>query len=299
MCTIPDSQAEPKVDDAQQLRRMHRRRFLGTSVCGALGAMGLGGYGFGIEPRWLRVERPTIGLPGLPEAFDGFAIAQLSDFHRSQVVAVRHVEHAVGVALGLKPDLIVLSGDYITGDATFVHSIAPAIRRLTSAVRTYAVLGNHDHWAGPVTIETCLVECGVRMLTNAAERIERDGSHIWLLGTDDYMVGADDLPAAMDEATSPGVRILLTHNPDPIHEVASAGIDLMICGHTHGGQVSLPWIGPLIVPSQHGAKFAAGLYQVEQTQLYVNRGIGVIPPPARFRVRPEVTLFTLRGTARA
>jgi len=273
---------------------MHRRRFLGTSVCGALGAMGLGGYGFGIEPRWLRVERPTVRLPGLPGAFDGLTIAQLSDFHRSPVVAVRHIEHAVKVALGLGPDLVVLSGDYITGDPELVHSIAPALRRLTAAVHTYAVLGNHDHWAGPVTIETCLVDCGVQMLTNTAVRIEKGGSHIWLLGTDDYMVGADDLPAATDQVTSPGVRILLTHNPDPVHEVARAGIDLMICGHTHGGQVSLPWLGPLIVPSEHGAKYAAGLYQVDQTQLYVNRGIGVIPPPARLGVRPEVTLFTLR-----
>jgi len=233
-----------------EAKRFSRRLFMRAAVTAAVGGAGVAGYGFAIEPRWPRLERPTIWLPGLPAGFDGFTIGQLSDLHRSPVVPVRLVDKAVSTMIGLRPDLVMLTGDYVTGRCGLVHSIAPALARLAAARPTVAILGNHDHWTGPVTIERCLRSCGIEMMTNRAKKLRRGADHLWLLGTDDLMVGADDLPAALAQARGPGLRLLMTHNPDSIHEVAAAGIDLMICGHTHGGQVALPFVGPLIVPSE-------------------------------------------------
>ena len=277
--------------------RMTRRRFLAAGASCAAGALGLGGYSLAYEPRWPKLERPTIRLDKLPAAFDGFTMAQLSDLHRSEVVSVGYIERCIATALALKPDMILLTGDFVTHKAAYVHSIGPALKQLAERVRTFAVLGNHDHWTGASTIEARLEDCGVEMMSNRAVRIERGGAGLWLVGIDDFMVGADDLPKALRAATSPGVRVLMAHNPDSIDDVAAAGVDLMICGHTHGGQVALPFIGPLIVPSIHGSKYAAGHYRVRGTQLYVNRGVGLISPPVRFGVRPEITLLTLRGAA--
>lgn len=301
-CGRADLVSSPSDDACQHPRssrdaRVSRRRFLATTIAGASSALGLAGYGFGVEPRWLRVERRTLRLPGLPKGFDRVKLAHLSDLHRSAAVSARYIGRAVDMALALGPDFAVLTGDYVTGKASFVHSIEPALKRLATRVQTFAVLGNHDHWTGPVTIATSLSRCGINMLTNTAVRLDRGGEYVWLMGTDDFMVGADNLPAALAQVKSPGLRVLITHNPDAIYEVADAGIDLMLCGHTHGGQVALPFVGPLLVPSQYGARFAAGLYRVKRTQLYVNRGVGLISPPVRLGVRPEVTLFTLRTLA--
>ncbi len=281
----------PDPDDRKR-RAAARRRFL---LAAGAGALGLGAYGFGVEPRWPRLERPQFVLPNLPKAFDGFKLLHLSDLHRSNVVSQAYVVRHLKQGARLGADIAVLTGDYVTGKAGYIHSIAPAIQRLAQALPTYAVLGNHDHWTGAVTIESKLRECGVVVLDNTAVRIERGGEFFWLLGMDDLMVGADDLGAALRAADAPGVRVLITHNPDSIEEVAAMGVDLMLCGHTHGGQVALPFIGPLIVPSDYGRRFAAGAFRVGRTQLYVNRGLGLIPPPVRFGVPPEVALITLRS----
>ncbi len=273
-------------------KALTRRRFLyAAGACAA----GVVGYGFGVEPRWARLERPTFRLPGLPDALDGFKLAHVSDLHRSNVVSLGYIEQHLDLAANLGADLAILTGDYVTGKAGYVHSLAPALERLAAALPTYAVLGNHDHWNGAVTIEKRLRGSGIHMLDNTAVKIERGGAHFWLLGTDDLMVGADDLGAAVRAAGRDSVRVLITHNPDSIEEVAAAGIDLMLCGHTHGGQVAAPFIGPLIVPSNYGRRFAAGAFRVKRTQLYVNRGLGLISPPVRLGVPPEITLITLRS----
>jgi len=277
-------------------KALTRRRFLYSAGACAAGVVG---YGFGIEPRWARLERPVFKLPGLPAAFDGFKLAHVSDLHRSNVVSLGYIERHLDLAANLGADMVILTGDYVTGKAGYVHSLGPALERLAAALPTYAVLGNHDHWNGAETIEKRLRDSGIRMLDNTATKIERGSAHFWLLGTDDLMVGADDLGAAMRAAGEDSVRVLITHNPDSIEEVADAGIDLMLCGHTHGGQVAVPFIGPLIVPSNYGRRFAAGAFRVKATQLYGNRGLGLISPPVRLGVPPEVALITLHRASAA
>jgi uncharacterized protein len=133
------------------------------------------------------------------------------------------------------------------------------------------------------------------VLRNQSDSLNVGGRQLWLLGVDDLYLDQDDLPAAMADVPKGATTILLCHSPDIAEEATAANIDLVLSGHTHGGQVRLPFLGPLVVPI-HDTQYVAGLFTSGHTQLYVNRGIGMVYPPIRFKARPEVTLLTLRAS---
>jgi predicted MPP superfamily phosphohydrolase len=268
---------------------------------GGLLAGGLA-YAWRIEPVWLRRYDVTVTLPRLPAAFDGYRIVQISDLHVGCGVPEDMVREAVVEANAAKPDLVVCTGDFIHrgSPAESAAQAADWLSGLSAPDGKLAVLGNHDaqvqygHDADPVSIRRvgrALIDTGWQVLQNRAVTLERAGARARVVGLGDFWSGTFD-PESVDLADA----IVLEHNPDAVPLLVPARPSLILCGHTHGGQVSLPFLGPPVLPVRN-RKYAAGAYDVGETQIYVNRGIGWLYR-VRLFVRPEVTVLTLR-TGRA
>jgi uncharacterized protein len=274
-----------------------RRRFLlASSALAAAGALDT----LLVEPRNLVAERITIQLNRLPEVFSGFRIAQISDIHFGPYMSKSGVEHAVELARTFQPDLLVLTGDFVSHPlgkpngkegAAFAEPCADALKTLAN-VPMVAVLGNHDHWNDPMIVESAFRERGIKVLRNAAFPLERGQDRVWIAGADDVLARAVDMPQTLRNVPSSEATILLVHEPDYADVASRFPIDLQLSGHSHGGQVRIPGLGPPILPIM-GEKYSVGLNRVGHLQVYTNRGLGVINPPVRFWCPPEVTFVTL------
>jgi predicted MPP superfamily phosphohydrolase len=254
-----------------------------------------------IEPRRVEVTHQQIVITKLPRTFDGFRIVQLSDIHHSPFLGMEEIAEAVHRANELRPDLIALTGDYVSHSRDYIDGCAQALGMLRAQHGVFAVLGNHDHWTDAERMAESLTRHGIRVLVNENVRIGLNGSYIRLAGVDDLMVKRDDLPRALRGSASSETRILLAHNPAIIREAARAGVDLVLSGHTHGGQIN--WrllIGRedrktarwLRRPSR---RLMRGHAQLGSTQLYVNRGLGTVVVPLRYGCPPEITVIELTG----
>jgi hypothetical protein len=249
-------------------------------------------YAWLVEPTWISIERITLTLPRLPRACDGFTLVQLSDLHFGPVVRPDYIHAAIDAALSLQPDLIALTGDFVSslanGEAVEVEK---ALRRLNAPAGVFASLGNHDWWTKAEVVAEAVTRSGVTLLRNASTRL---GEDFHMAGVDDVWEAKADLARALSGIPPGACTLLLAHEPDYADLVAAAGrVDLQLSGHSHGGQVSLPFIGPVALPYL-GRKYPVGWRQIGDLQLYTNRGLGLIAPAVRFNCRPEITLFTLR-----
>jgi len=305
--------------ESGQRKRITRRGFLGAGCAvlgGGLAACLLGpAYATRMEPYWIEVTKLQIWLTNVRAAFDGFTIVHLSDFHVGRSVKKEQVRRAVEIANGLEPDLIVLTGDFVTGSAGHSVPCADELAALEAQQGVYAVLGNHDNWTDPDEVAENVAGAGIIVLRDEVAVTKVRGSRLWLLGVEDtgftagfYGGSFSDFRAIWREkelrlaAMLEGIpddepRLLLVHNPDFTEMLPTARIDLALCGHTHGGQVRVPLMGAPVVPSFFGDKYASGVVQGPSTLVYINRGIGLISPPIRFNCRPEVTLLRLRRSA--
>jgi len=297
-------------ESSKFLTRPLSRRFFLKAGLGILGVAALGvGKGYANTLRsQIRVERVPIRLKRLPEAFRGFKIAQLSDLHSSPLVDKEHLEHAVDLALAEKPDLIVLTGDFIGHtlrthrqeihefDVQYLDNLVAALGRAKAPFGTYAVLGNHDFWSGPEVTERICHDFETRaripVLRNQRVTLTKEEESIQLLGVDDYW-HSWDLRKALRKVPKQSIKILLSHNPEINRQIKpSHNIGLVLSGHTHGGQVSLPFIGVPFSPTQ-SQKYLRGLVRDGDRQTYITRGVGHLVVPIRFNCPPEVTLITL------
>lgn len=239
----------------------------------------------------------TLTPARLPAGLDGLRITHLSDPHhdgepRSEaMMAVVRDEVACAA-----PDLIAVTGD-IVPDADRLEEAAAALGALRGECAVYAVLGNHDFWVDASQVQEALEQQGVRVLRNEGAQIVRDDDCLWLAGVDDYWSGLADLDAALRGRATEDFCVLLAHNPDAVMEASRRGVHLQLSGHTHGGQVAFPLVGPLVVPSDHGRRFVEGLHKVDGTLLHVSRGQSV-HMPIRLGSTPQVTLVTLRSPGR-
>jgi predicted MPP superfamily phosphohydrolase len=284
---------------------LDRRRFLKQAFIGAVGVgAAVSVDGLLLEPHSLVAERVTIPLRNLPEAFHGFRIAVLGDLHFGPYVGKTQVERGVRLALSLKPDLTILTGDFVShplfvpnGPAGARHAepCAEVLQQLNRS-SLFAVLGNHDHWNDPDIVADALHGHGLQVLRNQSVPLERDGQRIWIVGVDDVYAGANDIDKALRGVPSAETKIVAVHEPDFADRVAKYPVDLQISGHSHGGQVRIPGYGAPVLPHL-GRKYSIGLNQVGGLQVYTNRGIGVVTPPVRLNCPPEVTLITLVGRA--
>ena len=279
-------------------KKLTRRTFLRRTLAAGLG-LGLagatcGGYARLLEPRWFDVEEVTIPLPRLPRALDGLTIAHLSDLHLGPYLGATELAHAVEMVQRLHPQLVVISGDFVSrGSEWQREEMLSPLSALQAVLGVFAVLGNHDHWTDPAWVAATVQRLGVTVLSNSAHRLSDSEHGLWLVGVDDIWVGAEDLERALVGVPESGCRLLLAHEPDFADKAARWGIDLQLSGHSHGGQVRLPLLGAPLLPLW-ARKYPIGLQRAGDTWVYTNRGLGVIEPPVRFNCRPEVTLLTLK-----
>jgi uncharacterized protein len=245
------------------------------------------------EPFMLAIERQQIYLRRLPKALDGLRIVHLSDLHFGPIVNPRHLERAIEAANDLRPDLIALTGDYISHDRSYAAPCAELVGRLRARHGVFAVLGNHDHWTDAALIADLFRAEGITVLLNEGMRLDLNGESFWLSGVDDTMVGLEDLPLALAGSGDNEMKLLLAHNPIILRRAARSGVDLVLSGHTHGGQVTLR-------PEKNRSgrprrRLLRGLGRRGNTQIYVTRGLGTVVLPIRYGCQPEVSVLELRS----
>jgi predicted MPP superfamily phosphohydrolase len=247
------------------------------------------------------VQRP-IAIANLPSPFHGYRIAQVSDIHLDEYTEPFFLERIVHQVNALTPDLVLLTGDFITcGAFSFIagkHAVrrcAEILTTLTAPLR-YAILGNHDVVFNASMVTEALASNGTPVLINQYLPIERNGSRFWLCGVEDPGTSHPDLDLTIP-AKPDGPVLLMAHEPDFADHVVEHPrghlVDLMLAGHSHGGQIRLPFLGPLVLPPM-GLKYPEGYYRFNQMQLYVNRGIGTVGLPFRLNCPPEITIITLQ-----
>ncbi len=305
---LPSNQPEPEPQlDLTDMKRLSRRDFISQIGWSASTVpFVVTGYGVFRTLYDFNVHEVQVPISGLPSALEGLRILQLSDIHAGSFFSHRPMEEVLDIIREIKPDLITLTGDFVNNNDRELEVITPALKAMNAPLGVYGCLGNHDHYANtPVVIEK-VRSTAVDLLVNEHRTLEIDGEKLHIIGTDNtgFSQHFADLPAALAGIENKeDTHILLAHDPTfwdrhvlPEHEE----IDLMLCGHTHGGQVGIE-LGPV---RWSFARIAyqrwAGLYNEKRAGngssqfLYVNRGIGTVGPPIRFGVRPEITVLTLR-----
>jgi uncharacterized protein len=243
------------------------------------------------EANSLSLEHVEIHLKRLPKKLDGFKIIHLSDTHHSPLTGLAHIERAVKIANRLKPDICLLTGDYVSHHSEYIAPVAAALAKLKAKHGVHACLGNHDHWTDAELVTHLFRGEGINVLINEGFRIETRRGAFWLCGVDDYMVGKTDVPAAMLGSYPDEMKLLLAHNPIIFREAARLGVDLTLSGHTHGGQIRMRNTEKNIIPRRR----KAGLHKRRNSQVYITRGIGTVVLPVRYKCPPEISLLELRA----
>jgi len=282
-----------------------RREFLARTGALAVGAPFVAGsYGLLWGRLNLETTAPRIRLARLPKAFEGFRIAQLSDIHIGPFMPEQEIRKYVEIANSLKPDLTVLTGDFVTWDGETQYAAVAALSGLRAPFGVFGSLGNHDAWAHVEDSITALFrQIGFRILRQEAVDIVIGGEALHLIGIDFQSLrrfgpGGTRVVRrfleGMESLRSPDhVNVLMSHNPDTFDRAAELGFDLSLAGHTHGGQVALEFISPEIAPSRLVTPYVSGWFEKPGGQLYVNRGIGTIGVPMRIGAPPEITVYEL------
>lgn len=272
-----------------------RRAFLRIGAAGVVG-LAAAGWGFGVEPGWIATERHTLALPRLPVEFAGLKLAHISDIHMDEWMTAERVADIVARVNAETPDVIAITGDFVThSPARFAPLLTATLAPLSAPLGVFAVLGNHDHWTHAPTVHAALTAAGITVLRNAVVPISRDRATMVVAGVDDVWVKRHDLEAVIQQLSDNdnAPAILLAHEPDFAVTAAATGrFDLQLSGHSHGGQVVVPIYGPPVLP-RLGKLFPAGHYSLAGMQLYTTRGLGMIPPRVRLNCRPEITILTL------
>jgi len=240
------------------------------------------------EPYQLTIERRVIHLRRLPPELDRFRIVQLSDLHHSPLTGRAQIERAVEIANELTPDMVALTGDYVSHEREYAAPCAEMLGRLRARCGVYAVLGNHDHWTDAPLVTDLLRAEGIQVLINEGRRFEARGGSFWLAGVDDAMVGLEDLALALAGSREDEMKLVLAHNPTILRRAARHGVDLILAGHTHGGQIAWPR------RRRARRRLLQGLGCLGETQIYVSRGIGTVVLPVRYGCPPEISLLELR-----
>jgi predicted MPP superfamily phosphohydrolase len=280
-----------------------RRQFLQRAA--AVGAVAVVGDGILLAPNFPRIVRQVLRLQRWPERLNGFTVAVLSDFHYDPFFSIHPLHAAIGMVNGLHPDLVVLVGDFVSvppfGDekkaAFAAEPCARLLRRITAPHGLWAVMGNHDDATDPERVTRALQAENIQVLDNQSQPIEQDGARFWLAGVDDVLNGTADLSKTMHNVPAGEAVILLAHEPDFADEAAQFPIDLQLSGHSHGGQIRIPFLPPLYLP-ELAKKYFWGTYHIGPLTLHTSAGLGTIGIPMRLNCPPEITLLTLRPPAK-
>src|SRR5271157_6022401 len=295
--------------NSANVKNLNRRDFIKLSAYSLLGAslaiVGIS-YVTNIEPSNIEITHINLKLPNLDRSFNGFRLAQVSDFHLDHWMTSQRLESIFQMVLGEKPDLVAITGDFITYHEhtkglknPFLTDLSSALSILSPHQPTLGVLGNHDHEIGAPLIHDALANGHITDLSDSVYSIKQGSSSLHFAGMDSFdMYGRAiyDFNGLVNKTPSTGAAILLTHYPDLADQTAATGrFDLQISGHSHGGQVIAPFYGPIYIP-EGARKYAIGLYRVGSMLHYTNRGLGMVGIEVRINCRPEITIFHLQSS---
>jgi predicted MPP superfamily phosphohydrolase len=271
---------------------MNRRNFFRTTFAATVATPAIAaGYGL-FEAGWVKIDRQILPLARLPKSFEGTTIAFLTDFHHGPFTTLDYVLSVVRTALTLRPDLILLGGDYSLRDAKYIRPCFEVLAALEAPMGVFGVLGNHDYWHGITETKAGMAAAKITELTNRGVWLRKGSDRLRLAGVDDLWTGNIQLEEALADTRREDACLLLSHNPDYCERLRDKRVGLVLSGHTHGGQVVFPGGAPF-VPSHYGQKYLHGLVQAPETLVYVSRGLGTSGLPVRIASRPELNLITL------
>lgn len=259
------------------------------------GAAGLLAYARFVEPNWLQVRHVRLRLPRLSPEFDGYTLVQISDLHMEQTQRWDLLQQAIEISNGLKPDLVAITGDFVTRHAAPVADrLAALLRQFKAADGVVAVRGNHDYWGDIDQVKAMLADAGLCDLSNTVLTLRRGDAALHLAGVDSAQEAEARFDLIMPALAGDNfAAVLLAHEPDTAYlSAALERFDLQLSGHTHGGQVRIPMLMQYVLPPLSQG-FTAGLYRIGKMYVYTNRGLGWSGWRLRFLCRPEVTVFTL------
>ena len=250
---------------------------------------------------WFTVEIVRLDLRRLPRVFSGIRVAQISDIHMGGWMNKDRLQAVANWLMDEQPDVLLITGDFLIGRGfsertrNWLGDLNTVLSPVASAIPSYAVLGNHDYWTNSRAVRAMFSSSGITDLTNTVSMLHRQGRTLYLCGVDDVRAGDVRLDQVTSQLNGDDAAILLAHEPDFADQSAATGkFDLQVSGHTHGGQIVLPFIGAPILP-QLGKKYPSGLYKVGDMFQYTNRGLGANHMALRWNCPPEVTIFVLES----
>jgi uncharacterized protein len=255
--------------------------------------VGAGGllYAWEVETRLVAVRPVELTLPRLAPEFDGYRLVQIGDFHLDDWSKPERLHRVVEKVNEQRPDLVAITGDF----ASYSAKEFDALRALGARDGSVAILGNHDYLTDVKLVRRCIREGGVEELINGVRTLRRDEAALHVAGIDDVMEGNSRLDLVLEQLLEEGAAILLAHEPDFADVSAATGrFDLQLSGHSHGGQVAVPFLRRLVLPP-FSQRYTRGLYDVRGMIQYTNRGLGFVQARLRFLCRPEITVITLRS----
>ena len=275
---------------------MNRRQFLKKLLWGGATTALVGTYPLFIERYIITVNHYVIPVPNLPQAFDGLRVIHLTDLHYGPLMPLNIIDTVIQKTNKLKKDIVVCTGDYVRGAtaAQKIDGIWSVMAKLRAPEGVYTVLGNHDHWASTEQSLNCLNTSGHINLRHNAVPLSRDGDTLWFCGAGDLWEDHVNLDQVLKDIPEDACKIVLAHNPDTADTDYTVRVDLMISGHTHGGQVNLPFIGTPMLPVKNKA-YSSGFVRSHKTNVFISRGIGWAGIPLRFNCFPEIAILSMIG----
>ena len=280
--------------------QISRRNFIKKGFLALLAAAGCGAggrvYAEHIEPNWLDIVNHTISDPLIPKGFSGIKIVQFSDTHLGFQFGLKQLEKIIDKINGIRPDIVFFTGDLLDNPTSYKQPerISPLLAKIRAPLGKYCVYGNHDHGGnGTMLYKMIMDSANFSVLQNKSTAIPYNGEEIHIAGIDDAVLGNPQWGPTFRDVPEQGYCLFLCHAPDLADGAVHYPVSIQFSGHSHGGQVKIPFWGPLITPA-YAEKYVEGLYQFDRMTLYVNKGLGTTRLPLRFLSRPELTVFTLR-----
>lgn len=283
-----------------RMRQSLKKKIRITLLCILLLIIGLAVWSFFIEPNRLVVRQETVKLDNWPKDLSGLRVAIIADIHTGgPFINDQKLRRIVELTNQQNPDLIVLLGDYMSPHSWHSHRVEPEVtaavlRELRAPLGVYTALGNHDWWYNGNKVRRAFEQNGIRVLDDEVAEIKWRNSSFWLVGLADLWTRPQHLNETIAKAPPGSTMIAMTHNPD-IFPTLPPSVQLMLAGHTHGGQVNIPFIGPPITPSELSRKYSRGHFYENGHHLFVTTGIGTSIFPVRFRVTPEIVILTINS----
>lgn len=267
---------------------------MGVYMWGYLSGLLVCAYGTLVRRRRFRVVEREVRIPGLDPALAGLRIAHLSDLHIGALTPKAWGFAWAAAANRQRPDLAVITGDLLTSGTEFHEDAAEVAAALEANLGVFVSMGNHDYFGDGPRLCSTLAAHGVRVLRNEGVLVERGGARLWIAGVDDTWTKRDDVARAMRDRPFPSTAIVLSHDPDRFDQAAAAGAELVLAGHTHAGQIAMPFMLRAMNLARLTTRYSAGFFWRGRSTMYVNPGLGTTGPPMRLGAAPEVTILVLK-----